>query len=401
MKKLIENIIDDNINYMVMINDDYISSIHKSFTLNYFKNQAKLTIKLFILFYELLKHKPFKNKICISKSLFVSCSLNNSSVLISLIKALKLKKNIITYEYYDKGSSAFILIDLLNSFFSMIIHPFILPIIFPKRYWLRASVFSGIIAKSIVSSITINLIKLKKYQNIYFSNDHYYFTRQLIKKANKQNIDTIFVPNGQLNESFPKPIVKKIFFDNNYSKRILINHFNIIPEKLVSIGYPHLLNYKKNVIFNYGICSTPSMSEEGILYILEQLSKENKLLFRPHPAVYKNSQKFILNENVFLSNPFVEDIKSFFEKVGKIITGNSGILFESIFLKKTTFIWNEHSFNKYGLSNDDDRYKVVKNKLCLKINRNNFNEVIGKNLLLNAKRYEELFPIGINQIPNV
>lgn len=305
--------------------------------------------------------------------------------------------NIFFFEYYREDFNNFILIDILNTFLAIILHPFLFPAMFGKNYMLRFSNFSNIIAKSIVSSKTINILNLRKIKEIFISNDHNYFTRQIIKKASAEGIKTIFIPNGQINDSFPLPITDKIFLDNNISKDLCINKFNFSEDKIKIIGYPKLSkSVKKNVEkFNFGFCTTPSMDEKDIVYIIRKLNENNlSFLFRPHPSTFdliKKNVPFLKD----ISDPFQEDISLFFSKTEKIITGNSGILFESIFLKKTTFLWAGNVSNKYGKKNEIDRYNVLKKNLCLKLTKDNFLIKIQENHQLNKSEYEELFPVGL------
>ena len=98
------------------------------------------------------------------------------------------------------------------------------------------------------------------------------------------------------------------------------------------------------------------------------------------------------------NNPLVEDIKPFFEVSKKIISGNSGVLFESLYLKKTTFLWTESANNKFGDKNNIDRYNVLNNNYCISLNKSNFNQTINKDNKLNKEKYNYLFPIALNKI---
>ena len=133
------------------------------------------------------------------------------------------------------------------------------------------------------------------------------------------------------------------------------------------------------------------MRSDDIIYILKILSKKFKILYRPHPALFKNKIKI---ESIEISNPFEEDIKVFYEKTKKIITGNSSVLFESIYLKKTTFLWTENVINKFGEINNKDRYCVLKNNYCLELNKNNIHEIISINHKLDDEQYRRIFPSG-------
>ena len=149
------------------------------------------------------------------------------------------------------------------------------------------------------------------------------------------------------------------------------------------IGYPKLYNYKiNNEEYDFGICSTPSMNLNDILFIIRELTKKYKIIFRPHPSLIKDNHHFLIG-SVEYSNPLKEDIKLFYQKSKKIITGNSGVLFESLFLNKTTFLWTDNVENKFGDKNSVDRYNVLDDNYCLEINKKNFNGVINKEHKLN------------------
>ena len=99
----------------------------------------------------------------------------------------------------------------------------------------------------------------------------------------------------------------------------------------------------------------------------------------------------VSNTNL-INRIFTESLRS-----KKIITGNSGILFESLFLKKTTFLWAENVENKFESINDKDRYGVLKNNYCLELNSENIEKTVIKDHRLSNEQYNMLFPIGLNE----
>ena len=270
-----------------------------------------------------------------------------------------------------------------------------MPLIFKERQK-RAFLYSNEISKSIICAITIRFIKLGNIKRLFISNDHNYFTRLLIKKSKKNTIKTFFVTHGQPSEAYPKPITDNILVDNYISKTFFVENHNINKKNIQVIEYPKLYGYSfKKKIYDFGVCSTPSMTMSDIIFILSFLSKNYKIIYRPHPSMIGSISK-IYDLNIASSNPKKEIIKTFYEKSEKIITGNSGVLFESLYLKKTTFIWTENVINKFGEIDNKDRYGVLKKKYCIELNKANIDVALSNNYKLSSLKYKYLFPIGVN-----
>ena len=385
-----------------MISKEYINSIFRFSVFHFIKNQIKLILNFFDLLKFSITNSLFLGTFKYSKNIFISLSHNNYSTFYHFKEIYKTGGEIISYNDYGNKNKSLIFLDLLNTFFGIFIHLCFFPAIFFFFYKnkKRLFIYSDEIAKSIISILTIKIIKIENIDNIFISNDHNYFTRQLIKRAKLFNKKSIFIAHGQPSESYPKPITDYIFLDNNISKNIYINLFNANPNNIIIIEYPKLNNYKfDQEEFDFGICSTPSMSINDILFIIEELSKSYRIIFRPHPSLIKDNHHF-LKGLVEYSNPLKEDIKSFYQKSKKIITGNSGVLFESLFLKKTTFLWTENVENKFADINNKDRYNVLKNNYCLELNVTNFHANILKEHIINNKKYYDLFPMGVNNFNN-
>ena len=391
-----DQIIDDNIVFVKLLNEDYINEINKN---RYLKNQAKLIINFFKLLGLCFKKNMFF-KLNENDHILISLSQNNHSSLLSFYQNNNIQGKIISYNSYENENSSFILIDTLNTFLASFLHIIFFPLIpfIFNKYKKRFSAFSDESCKSIINYFTIKFINIKKIKEITITNDHNYFTRQIIKRAKQFSVLTTYMPHGQISNIYERPITDRILVDNALSKDIIIKDFNIELSRVTVIGYPKLYNYKiNNEEYDFGICSTPSMSIDDIVHIIKELTQKYKIIFRPHPSLMKDNHHFLMR-SVEYSNPLKEDIKLFYQKSKKIITGNSGVLFESLFLNKTTFLWTENVENKFGGKNDKDRYNVLKNNYCLELNSTNFQTNILKDHKLNFKQYNDLFPVGVNNI---
>jgi len=123
-----DQIIDDNIVFVKLLNEDYINKNR------YLKNQLKLIINFFRLVVLCFKKNMFF-KLNENDHILISLSQNNHSSLLALTHNNNIQGKIISYNSYENKNSSFILIDILNTFLASFLHIInfpLIPLIFSK-----------------------------------------------------------------------------------------------------------------------------------------------------------------------------------------------------------------------------------------------------------------------------
>ena len=168
--------------------------------------------------------------------------------------------------------------------------------------------------------------------------------------------------------------------------------FNLSKKEIINTGYFYLDNLRlrinKNKFISKQVLFAPSWNynkknlfDDYSQKIIETLLDNNfKVILRPHPEHYKRSPKIISK----IKKKFQQDINFTFdqnpsnlnsiEKSQVLITDNSGIVFEYLFLLKRPIIFLEYK---------DKIHNVNLNKIKIDIIDNNFKKKFGNLLNIN------------------
>ena len=187
--------------------------------------------------------------------------------------------------------------------------------------------------------------------------------------------------------------------------RAVEEEFNLKKKEIINTGYFYLdnlrLKIKKNEFISRQILFAPSWNynknnlfDDYSFEIIKVLLDNNfKVILRPHPEHYKRSKKTIskikknFEQNInFSFDKFPSNLHSM-EKSQILITDNSGIVFEYLFLLKRPVIFLEYK---------DKIHNTNLNKIKIEIIDNVFKEKFGN--LLNISEIEKLNQLCENLI---
>ena len=370
-----KNLYDDNyFNFYLLSNKYIVDSYQKiHFLTLLFKKISRFLIKLlfhsFFTLFNVDSYQNIKNKI-----VFYAISKNNYDSLNPVYKKLK-NHSIFLKSDYRLSNSAFlfpIIIPLIISiyFIPSLIHKILYErSIHRKRYLLY---LDDILLSMGFRAFAMTYLKFLKPKAIIYANDHSFYSRILIKHAEKLNIPCFYIQHSAVTEIFPSIISSYALLEgkdslNKYSKNTRSN------KNLFLIGSPKFDNYIKHINTNnkvrsIGICSTSSMDKIQVIKLvkkIKKLIKNNIIFFRPHPAemINKKYSDNDLLESIQFSNPLAENSFDFLRNVDVVITGHSSILLEATMMNVYPILWlDTKSISRYN-DNHTDKYGFVKNKL--------------------------------------
>lgn len=340
---------------------NYSAGVNTKFNLARSKTPWKLTggmPRLLIFFRWLILHSSFKSLYLNKKQLCIfSGSINQYSSLKSTIKSM-LDKNIPHINFIDRN----IPFDSIasSSTYHIKFQPMILIvglIIFVRRFAHLLSILnkkdSNLIRRRLNSFLEIYfwlpffvhcLIKLdSKY--ILTSNDHNQSNRCLILAAKYLRVKTIYIQHAAVSTRFHRLQFDYSFLDGQhafdiYKKCEKNSSKNFLPP---SHRHVFLSGIKKKLYVKYqldtnkiGISLKEADHFDQIIDVIKYLNDKNYTIYlRWHPAssfVFIRKLAALVSQfsnNVYISDPKIEGVNSFFKKVSTVISSNSTILLES------------------------------------------------------------------------
>tara|TARA_Y100000590_G_scaffold211779_1_gene239967 strand:- start:1539 stop:2792 length:1254 start_codon:yes stop_codon:yes gene_type:complete len=363
-----------------MYSDEYINLRYNKMNLmrHLFRIPFKLIFNLLRYAYQFFQLYPnslkFSNKI-----IFFTVSKNNYEALKRLYKPFINQSLFLTNDYRLKNNQ-YVIPMVIPYLVSIILSP----IIFFNVFKLNSSERKRFLLyfEEIIESIGYNYfikyyLKYLRPRAIIFTNDHVFYSRSLILKANEFRIPTFYMQHSAVTDIFPPMLGKYSMLDGIDSFNKYYPNQSLPNKNVALIGISKFDNYLKNYylnnnnnnIQNIGIATTDSMDIKNIKLLIHMLKKEfgaNKLYFRAHPAeVQKNKYKSLDLDDCNISDSTKESVMNYLKKVDTVISGNSSIILEAAIMNVFPIFWNTpDSLSKYK-DNKNDKYGFVKNKLVI------------------------------------
>lgn len=241
------------------------------------------------------------------------------------------------------------------------------------------------------------LLKKVKPQYIIVANDHLLPFRAFLKVSKKLNIKTIYVQHAGVAEHFPALTFDYAILDGRCSyEKYLANEKNNTA-KVFLAGSPRYdglaslnnLERDKNVVgMAINLADEIEMVRQAIYLFID---KGFKIRLRLHPGVKKTLKLHYINmineAGAMLSDPAVESISLFMQKIGFLVANESFIHFEAVLSGVPSFHMKLNKLN-------GDGYLFLKDGFIKEFNINNIDISISQSqidyLKYNIDNYEEI-----------
>lgn len=219
------------------------------------------------------------------------------------------------------------------------------------------------------------LKKSKKVKCFVGTNDHIGSDRIGFVISEKLGIKSVYIQHASVTKDFPPLMVDLALLDGQNAKE----KYKIAPNKKVQIEligspkYDNALNDPKlhNVSDLIGICVNMNTQEhDNIFALCEQLNNlDLKFIIRFHPHLTsKHTTQFIKSKWLY-SDPKVETESDFILRCGKVVSGDSNILLDSIVLYRRPiyFAPSKLASDYYGFLNNgviDKHYDCIEDVIA-------------------------------------